>query len=91
MGTIQPTEPESAPAKIKREVKQMESIRLKLPGSDDFFTQEAYKVLRTNLQFCGQEMKAIALTSCGENEGNTPLTLAIAKSFADLGKRVLVF
>jgi capsular exopolysaccharide synthesis family protein len=90
MGTIQPTEPESAPAKIKREVKQMESIRLKLPGSDDFFTQEAYKVLRTNLQFCGQEMKAIALTSCGENEGKTTVTLAIAKSFADMGKRVLV-
>lgn len=45
----------------------MEKIRLKLPGNKDFFTQEAYKVLRTNLQFCGQEIKTIVLTSCGEN------------------------
>lgn len=68
----------------------METVRLKLPGNEDFFTQEAYKVLRTNLQFCGQEMKTIALTSCGENEGKTTVTLSIAKSFADMGKRVLV-
>lgn len=68
----------------------MEKIRLKLPGNNDFFTQEAYKVLRTNLQFCGQEIKAIALTSCGENEGKTTVTLSIAKSFAEMGKRVLV-
>ena len=66
----------------------MEKIRLKLPGNNDFFTQEAYKVLRTNLQFCGQEIKAIALTSCGENEGKTTVTLSIAKSFAEMGKRV---
>lgn len=68
----------------------METVRLKLPGNEDFFTQEAYKVLRTNLQFCGQEIKTIALTSCGENEGKTTVTLSIAKSFADMGKRVLV-
>lgn len=68
----------------------MEKIRLKLPGNKDFFTQEAYKVLRTNLQFCGQEIKTIVLTSCGENEGKTTVTLSMAKSFAEMGKRVLV-
>lgn len=58
---------ESAPNRRRKVVKQMEKIRLKLPGNKDFFTQEAYKVLRTNLQFCGQEIKTIVLTSCGEN------------------------
>lgn len=68
----------------------MESITLKLPGEDDFFTQEAFKVLRTNLQFCGQDMQVIAVTSCNENEGKTTVSLQLAQSLAELGKRVLV-
>ena len=32
---------------------------LKLPGKKDFFTQEAFKTLRTNLQFCGQDIAAL--------------------------------
>ncbi len=68
----------------------MESIKLKLPGMDDYFTQEAYKVLRTNLQFCGQDVRVIMITSCHENEGKSTVSLSIANSFAELGKRVLV-
>ena len=45
----------------------MENIKLDLPGQNDFFTEEAYKVLRTNLQFCGQYVKVILITSCNEN------------------------
>lgn len=68
----------------------MEPINLKLPGDNDFFTEEAYKVLRTNLQFCGQDMRVIAVTSCNENDGKTTVALHIAKSFAELDKRVLL-
>ncbi|MDD7281487.1 MAG: CpsD/CapB family tyrosine-protein kinase [Erysipelotrichaceae bacterium] len=68
----------------------MREINLKLPGQNDYFTQEAYKVLRTNLQFCGQDIQVIALTSCNENEGKTTVTLNSASSLAELGKRVLV-
>lgn len=68
----------------------MEKITLKLAGSDDFFTQEAYKTLRTNLQFCGQDIRTVALTSSHENEGKTTVTLNLAKSLAELGKKVLV-
>lgn len=57
---------------------------------DDFFTKEAYKVLRTNLQFCGQDVRAIAITSCIENEGKTVVSMQIAKSFSELGKRTLI-
>lgn len=68
----------------------MDRIELKLPGIEEFFTKEAYKVLRTNIQFCGQDIKTIAITSCNENEGKTTISLHIAKSFSELGKKVLV-
>ena len=64
-------------------------IKITLPGDDDYFTQEAYKVLRTNLQFCGSDIKVIAFTSCNENEGKSTVSLSVAKSFAELGKRVI--
>lgn len=68
----------------------MEPITLKLPGENDYFTEEAYKVLRTNLQFCGRDIKVIAVTSCNENEGKSTVALHIGRSFAELGKKVLV-
>lgn len=68
----------------------MDKVKIDLPGMNDFFTKEAYKVLRTNLQFCGQDVRAIAITSCIENEGKTVVSMQIAKSFSELGKRVLV-
>ena len=68
----------------------MNKISIKLPGDNDFFTQEAYKVLRTNLQFCGQDIQVIAITSCNENEGKTTVELHLARSLAELGKEVLL-
>ena len=68
----------------------MEKIKLKLPGEDNFFVQEAYKVLRTNLQFCGQDNRVILITSCNENEGKTTVSLHLARSLAELNKKVLV-
>ena len=68
----------------------MQSTILKLPGANDFFTQEAFKALRTNLQFCGQDIHPVVITSCNENEGKTTITLQLAKSLSELDKRVLV-
>lgn len=63
---------------------------LKLVGEGNFFVQEAYKVLRTNLQFCGADVRTVLITSCNENEGKTVISLSLGKSLAELGKRVLV-
>ncbi len=68
----------------------MECMLLNLLGQDDFFAREAYKVLRTNLQFCGANMKMLAFTSCGSNEGKTTITLSLGKSLSELKKKVLV-
>jgi capsular exopolysaccharide synthesis family protein len=68
----------------------LEPISLNLPGENEYFTQEAYKTLRTNIQFCGKNVRVIAVTSVRENEGKSTVSLHIGKSFAELGKKVLV-
>ncbi len=68
----------------------MNTTILKLDGTEDFFTQEAYKTLRTNLQFCGADVRVVLLTSCNENEGKSTISMNLGKSMAELGKRVLV-
>lgn len=68
----------------------MESTVLNLAPFEDFYVQEAYKALRTNLLFCGRDIQVVAVTSYWENEGKTTVVLNLARSLADLGKRVLV-
>lgn len=78
---------------MERTVLENEAVKktfLKLPGKKDFFTQEAFKTLRTNLQFCGQDICTVVITSCNENEGKTTIVLQLAKSLSELDKRVLV-
>lgn len=75
---------------ILRETSQQKTVKLSVPGQDDYFVQEAFKLLRTNVQFCGSQKKVVFVTSCNENEGKTTIVLQLAKSFAELGKKVLV-
>ena len=42
---------------------------------------EAYKSLRTNLQFCGEDKKVIAVTSCTPNEGKSSVSM-LARHFS---------
>jgi capsular exopolysaccharide synthesis family protein len=51
---------------------------------------EAYKALRTNLQFCGDDKKVIVLTSCTPDEGKSTVTLYLAMSLAEAGQKVLL-
>lgn len=55
----------------------------------DFKTNEAYKTLRTNIRFSGEDIKTIAFTSSVPNEGKSVVSFRLAKSFADDGKKVL--
>lgn len=56
----------------------------------DYQMDEAYKALRTNLQFCGADKKIIAFTSCTPNEGKSNVTFHLAASLAESGKSVLL-
>jgi capsular exopolysaccharide synthesis family protein len=68
----------------------MTTMQTSLPGSNNYFVQEAYKFLRANIQFCGPDIKVIVLTSCEEHEGKTTVSMSLAKSFAEIGKKVLL-
>ena len=67
----------------------MISIQIKKPEMD-YFCEEAYKSLRTNLLLCGSDKKVIALTSCTSGEGKSSVSLSLGISLAEAGKRVLL-
>ena len=56
----------------------------------DHSIDEAYKALRTNIQFCGADKKVLAFTSCTPNEGKSNVTFHLAASLAESGKSVLL-
>ena len=56
----------------------------------DYRTNEAYKSLRTNIQFCGEDIRVLAFTSCTPNEGKSSVAFNLSHSFAQDGKRVVM-
>lgn len=54
-----------------------------------FRANEAYKTLRTNIQFCGNDIKTICITSCIPNEGKSNVSFNLARSLAEFGKKVI--
>lgn len=58
--------------------------------SNDYLTNEAYKTLRSNVLFCGTDIKTILITSTTESEGKSTVSAAFAKSLADISKRTLL-
>lgn len=71
--------PEQSIAKVKRREE---------PQS--YESSEAYKSLRTNLQFCGTDKQIIVFTSCAPDEGKSTVVLNLATSLAEAEKKVLV-
>lgn len=68
----------------------MKQITLNHEFSNEYFTSEAYKTLRTNIQFCGTDVKIIAFTSSDAHEGKTTICTELSKAFADNGKKILL-
>lgn len=56
----------------------------------NYTAEEEYKSLRTNIQFCGKDVKVIGITSCIPSEGKSSVTLNIARTIAETGKKVLL-
>ena len=68
----------------------MKQITLITKDDLDYRANEAYKTLRTNIQFCGTDIKVITFTSCTPNEGKSSVSFNLAISFAEVGKRVIL-
>lgn len=55
----------------------------------DYGVTEALRTLKTNIQFCGDNIKVIMVTSSVPNEGKSTVTIDLARSMAESGQRVL--
>lgn len=66
-------------------------VKLTRPQREaDYRVAEAYKALRTNIQFCGVENRVIMLTSSMPGEGKTSTSFNLAASLAEIGKKVVL-
>lgn len=65
-------------------------VNFNTSSSDDYLTNENFKTLRTNILFCGADIKVIVLTSSRENEGKSTVSAELAKSLAEAGKKTLL-
>lgn len=67
----------------------MQTINIETNQQDDYQVRESYRNLRTNIFLSGKDTKVVMFTSCGPNEGKSTVTMNLASSIADGGKRVL--
>lgn len=68
----------------------MQKINFEKIEALDFQSNEAFKTLRTNIQFCGEKVKVISFTSCLPNEGKSTMVFRLASSMGEAGKKVLM-
>ncbi len=52
--------------------------------------KESLRALKTNIQFCGDDIQTIVVTSALPNEGKSTVTMDLARSLTESGKRVLL-
>lgn len=67
---------------MKIEFEQLEKL--------SYGKREAFNSLRTNLSFCGEDIKVILFTSCTPDEGKSSTVMELARSIAEDRKRVLM-
>jgi capsular exopolysaccharide synthesis family protein len=69
----------------------MQEVKLQFSKStNDYRIKEAFKTLRTNIEFCGGDVKVIAVTSCTPNEGKSSVAMEMAKAFAEAGNKTML-
>ena len=67
----------------------MQEVKLQF-GQSDYRMKEAFKTLRSNIEFCGGDVRIIAVTSCTPNEGKSSVAMEMAKAFAEAGNRTIL-
>jgi len=86
--------------RYEKGTKEAESNKLKLRQNGQIITtskeirikntvSEAYKKLRSNIQFSGRDMRVIAISSTVPDEGKSTVSVNLAVSLAELGKKVI--
>lgn len=62
-------------------------ISLKREIKDDYNYRESLKTLRTNIQFCGSNIRTIMFTSALPDEGKSDVAFSVAHHLHRLVKR----
>lgn len=68
----------------------MQEVTLHYSTREDYRTREAFKTLRTNIEYSGDSIKVISVTSCTPNEGKSSIVMSMAKAFAEAGNKTLI-
>ncbi len=68
----------------------MESIELRNIKKNSYTMTESLRTLKTNIQFCGDDIKTILVTSSIPNEGKSTVSFELARSLTESGKSVLL-
>lgn len=68
----------------------METIVINQKKEQSYTMKESLRALKTNISFCGKDIKTILFTSSAPNEGKSTVVVDLARSLADSKKSVLV-
>ena len=68
----------------------MKTVRFGKLKKQSYTMKESLRALKTNIQFCGDDIRTLLLTSAMPNEGKSTVTLDLARSLTESGKRVLL-
>lgn len=68
----------------------MKKVTMNLPEVKDYRLTEGLNQLKTNLAFCGKDIKVIIITSSVPNEGKSSVAFDISKTMAEGGKKILM-
>ena len=68
----------------------METVELRNLTEHSYARKESLRALKTNLQFCGDDVKTIVFTSSLPDEGKSTVVFDLARSLTDSGKSVLL-
>lgn len=63
---------------------------MNLPEVKDYRLTEGLNQLKTNLAFCGKDIKVITITSSVPNEGKSSVAFDLSKTMAEGGKKILM-
>ena len=76
----------------KKGISKSENSKVENLNSEMIIPNEAYKTLRTNIQFCqaSNEIKTLVITSSCPNEGKSTTVYNLGNTFAESGRKVLV-
>ena len=68
----------------------MKTVKFGKLKKQTYTMKVSLRALKTNIQFCGDDIRTVVVTSAMPNEGKSTVTLDLARSLTESGKRVLL-